>query len=392
MARKEKYIKVKKGEKATYFTVQFDYTDIRGKKKSYSKTFTSTNYASEGACLDAAVTHRDLKRAELIQGTLTGKTNKTVGDLLEDYYRIKRVPMSTQKLLSFNYDKYISEPYGSRTIDTITSLDVTECLESIKFDASKNVIIKCASIWHKIFKTAMLEGIIFSSPMEMVETPRSKKSVKPREQTVNEEDLNALINYLNTTGKNEKEIYNNHIIAFALQIMYYTGMRPQEVFALSRKCVDLKKRIIEICASIGSTDTEEVSVITTKNDYSIRSIEMSTSCEMVLRSAMAFSRNEYFLFNYSNKPFKTTKVSSHITTICRRLKISIHMYALRHNFATTMITANVDPRTVMELMGHKSVDTTLKYPRSNEDLKQSAVSLVENSRKQVPYSHNKAMN
>ena len=55
---------------------------------------------------------------------------------------------------------------------------------------------------------------------------------------------------------------------------------------------------------------------------------------------------------------------------------------LRHRFSTKLVTANVDPRTVMELMGHKNFSMTVSYARSDDEKK---ITAMEENVKEIVY-------
>ena len=55
----------------------------------------------------------------------------------------------------------------------------------------------------------------------------------------------------------------------------------------------------------------------------------------------------------------------------RRSGLPLH--DLRHTFASRLVMAGVDIRTVQELMGHKSINVTMKYSHLADDHRKAAV-------------------
>lgn len=65
----------------------------------------------------------------------------------------------------------------------------------------------------------------------------------------------------------------------------------------------------------------------------------------------------------------TDEVAVKIKYVCRKIGVEFNLYRLSHKFSTDLVTGNVDPRTIMELMGHNNIGQTLEYARSNDALK-----------------------
>ena len=335
--RKEKYIVVTEKNKHTYITVKFTYK-ANNTNRQITKTFSVSDYPTPSACLDAACEWRDLKRAELLLHGLPAGTKRDLDTIVEDHIRINKVTLGNQSQIRSYYKKHIQPYYGKCDICEITALDIQSSLNNMIYDCSDNCIRRVSTIWKKIIKTARLLGIITVNPMDQVVIPESQLAVDKRNQSISDEDVKKIIDYFLTTGRNESDSYNNKVIAHFMILMMETGLRPSEVSALQRANIDLTHGVIKVRRSIRSSNTEQ------------------------------------FLFtDYQGNLLTTKKISQHVNTVTKRLGIDFHLYMLRHRFSTKLVTANVDPRTVMELMGHKNFSMTVSYARSDDEKKITAM-------------------
>ena len=55
----------------------------------------------------------------------------------------------------------------------------------------------------------------------------------------------------------------------------------------------------------------------------------------------------------------------------------VSLHVLRHAYASRLVIAGVDLRTVQELLGHKDIKTTPIYPHLSPDHKQAAIRALE---------------
>ena len=95
-----------------------------------------------------------------------------------------------------------------------------------------------------------------------------------------------------------------------------------------------------------------------------------TSLKQKLKSPFVFCDKK-------GKPYKNVRRS--FATALKRSGIkNFRFHDLRHTFASHLVMARVDLKTVQELMRHKSIDMTLRYTHLSPDHKKRAIGLLWN--------------
>jgi site-specific recombinase XerD len=131
---------------------------------------------------------------------------------------------------------------------------------------------------------------------------------------------------------------------------YAGGLRIGEVIRLKVSDIDSKRMMIRVQQGKGSKDR-----------YTILSPRLLSE----LRTYWKRYRPEYWLFTNFRTKGHVTKSCPHLAfeRAVKRLKIKkrVTYHSLRHSFATHMLEAGVDIRTIQVLMGHSSLNSTAKY-------------------------------
>lgn len=147
-----------------------------------------------------------------------------------------------------------------------------------------------------------------------------------------------------------------------VEVALNTGMRKGEILNLMWSDVDLKNRVITIRNS--------------KNNSS-RTIPIN---DVLLKALKSLKPSD------NGSPVFTNKNGGHLVDIkhgfaaaLKRADIEdFRFHDLRHTFASQLAMANVDIRTVQELMGHKDIRMTMKYSHLSDAHLKEAVNRLGN--------------
>lgn len=139
--------------------------------------------------------------------------------------------------------------------------------------------------------------------------------------------------------------YATHLPEF--EIALNTGMRPSEQYCLTRSRLDLLRRQITIPKS--------------KNGKT-RHIPLNSAALAAFKVLRARSLDDAgaVFVNMHGEPLKGYKHWFEAAVSEAGLK-DFTWYCLRHTFASRLVMAGVDLRTVAELMGHKTIQMTMRY-------------------------------
>ncbi len=109
----------------------------------------------------------------------------------------------------------------------------------------------------------------------------------------------------------------------------------------------------------------------TKSDEA-RQIPLNDTLKELFKSLPRHISSEYVFCDKHGIPFKDVKRS--FNTAVKKARIEdFHFHDLRHTFASRLAMAGVSLITIKELMGHRYMETTLRYAHLSPDHKKAAV-------------------
>ena len=161
-----------------------------------------------------------------------------------------------------------------------------------------------------------------------------------------------------------------------LYLLYYSGVRAQELVTLNIQSVYMRERLIRV---LGKGNKERI-------------IPFSEDCKKVLKNYIDTDRpilvNKYIewqkkhqdkkakdsmmsplFFNAQGGPLTTRGLEYILDAIQEKtgLFVGLHPHILRHSFATHLLENGADLRVIQELLGHESINATQVYTHVTEE-------------------------
>lgn len=372
--RKEKHIQEKyTKQNKLYFRIYIVFKDSTGNRQSYSKNIIAADYRSPKEALDAACVIRDKILTEIHKGRYV-KHTPTVEQVYKQYHQIFRFSLKTKKKHDYYFSAGIQGEYGNKEIDTLKIADIMKSLNLFAEEHSQKDVNDFLSLWRGLYKTCAMLELPINDKTIAIEAPKSKKTIKRKDVIISEDQfVEYLYNLLLYNSGTTVGRHRSFSIYYMLMIMWYTGLRPQEVLALGKDSIDFNKQIIHVHRSVGSTTTEKRQLIITKTETSIRDMPISRGLNDVLKDLLAWSDTDPLLADVDGLPYEIDIISDYISRVSRKCGIPFNAYMLRHGFSTNLFEKKENTRVIQDLMGHSSAAMSLDYARSNADERKAAM-------------------
>jgi len=181
-----------------------------------------------------------------------------------------------------------------------------------------------------------------------IQTMRSPQAEKRLPQVLNENDATVLIEA--DGGKNEKAGLRDRAI---LEVLYSSGLRVSELVGLDWRDLDEELGMVMVRSGKGNKD---------------RLVPLGEPALDALRAWRAVilsgaSPAQPIITNLRGARLTVRSVQLIIARRLTRagLALPITPHGVRHSFATHMLNAGADLRSIQEMLGHSSLTTTQRY-------------------------------
>jgi integrase len=212
----------------------------------------------------------------------------------------------------------------------------------------------------QIFKSAQNDGLIGRSPCSGIELPRH---VKTEKRALTEEEKQKL---RSAVLQPQERLF--------LLLLYGTGCRPAEAYALNKEDFDFRKGTISISKSVQFDGNSLSSVSAPKTNASIRSVIVSESILRGIKHQLDKIPYDNVLGGNTGEIMNKTKyrtMFNHILAKAGLKDSGITQYTFRHNFVTECYYNGVSLKECQRQMGHKDYKMILEVYSHLDELKEN---------------------
>ncbi|MGC5324131.1 tyrosine recombinase XerC [Brevibacillus sp. SYSU BS000544] len=240
------------------------------------------------------------------------------------------------------------EQHQIDTLDAVSYLHGRSFLAHLaKKGLARRSIARKLSSLRSFFRFHMRERNVSQNPFQLVSTPKVEKKLPSFMYPHEIQTLLELPDSGTPLGQRDRVIF---------ELLYASGIRVTELVTLTLASLDLSTGVALV---FGKGAKERYVPI---GSYAIQAIRqyLEQGREMLLDGK---PDHGVFLLNYRGERLSDRSVrrivNKHVEAAALHLHISPHTF--RHTFATHLLDAGADLRTVQELLGHVNISTTQVY-------------------------------
>ena len=299
----------------------------------------------ESKKLAEAALHK--KKTQIVEGKFLDKRKEVrirfeefVDEYLELHSKLKKSYYTDCKIIGL-----LKKTFEGKCLHEITTLDIERFKSARIKEVSPATVNRTLAVLKSIFNRAIAWNRADHNPCKTV---KLFKENNQRLRFLEQEEISKLV------ANCPRHL--RPIVILALN----TGMRKGEILGLKWTNVDLRHDMMHL------SDT--------KNGEK-REVPVNGVVKRALTEITRHGNFPYVFCDEYGKPYGDIK-KSFFTALKKSAILDFHFHDLRHTFASHLVMSGVDLNTVRELLGHKSLEMTLRYSHLSPDHKKRAVDLL----------------
>ena len=294
--------------------------------------------------------------------------NKPIQDFL-DYLTHTR-KFSSKTVVSYEHDLIIFFRYlhdQAILFDKVHVLEARAFLANQFQEGLKPITLKrrIATLKH-FYQFYIDNGVLNLNPFALIHSP---KISKPLPKTIDEPQIQQLLNQ----SFDQASILMMRDLAL-VELMYGSGLRASEVVGLTMQDLNLSQRMLRV---LGKGNKQRLVPITKPCQQSI-SLYLKDVRPILMQHLATDQLSVHLFLNHLGKPLTVRGLEYILAQLARRsgVDLHIHPHQLRHTFATQLLDNGADLRTIQELLGHATINTTQIYTHVSREALQKEYRLA----------------
>ena len=220
----------------------------------------------------------------------------------------------------------------------------------------KSSIHRKVACLRTFFRFLCREGVLENNPALLVSSPRVDRKL-PNHLTIEQ-----MIQFIETPetetvlGKRDRAI---------LELLYASGVRVSELVGLNMTDLDFSHQTLRVKGK----GRKERMVLFGSHAKTALETYLGVRGELLVEADPDDRDPNAVFMNYQGTRITTRSVGRMLDKYCKQCAEIHHVspHALRHSFATHLLDAGADLRTIQELLGHARLTTTQQYTHVSTD-------------------------
>ncbi|HEV8336127.1 MAG TPA: tyrosine recombinase XerC [Candidatus Polarisedimenticolia bacterium] len=213
--------------------------------------------------------------------------------------------------------------------------------------AKRSTVARKLAAIRSFFRYLKRQGKLSANPAAAVATPRQEKRLPKQLSVVEVQHLVEIADDSAPLGARDRAI---------LELLYASGVRVSELTGLDLDDLDLGDGMMRV---LGKGKKERMVPVGSKAIAAIR-VYLRRRADLEPRPGRG---GDALFLNFRGTRLNVRSVRRIVDRYIRQCAIlrKVSPHTLRHSFATHLLDAGADLRSIQELLGHASLSTTQKY-------------------------------